>query len=254
MALYTLRIRLQFENGYQRGSNVAEMSHHFYYPDDDTALLALSGGVDHWVSSAIGKRWVAQRGGDVHEYAVFRRSTENPRSWNRLHTQYFSLAEHDHLEIPLTIEGVEIPLAATEAPILNDQRGAVMIRIANEANTITSRCYIGPISEVCWHGSLDLPWFGGAAILSGRAAPTFDFPYDPRADSVDQWRDNLLGIVSDHIRDLNDVAGPSGYLVVPSWSTSSFPRAATVRCSPVRAHIRTRGQRATMTEAVEIPT
>lgn len=259
MPLYTCRVRWQLTASLQRGAGFAEQTYHFVWADDEAAADAAPTLIEILQSQPVARRMMVQRGDPgAHEFAIFRRDIDEERTWDRVHTEIFSLNEYATVDLNLGPPGVEYGahVVGTEAPLYPDQRGAVLVRCRTPDPAISRRIYIGPLSPIPYFltvsinaGGVDLFELPGRQIMHNLHPSANDGDDAPVAfvDSLDRWKINIANDARDLVGELRD-ADHGGNMVVASWRHANTAYIDKIDASLVRAHLRRRGIRAEMTD------
>jgi hypothetical protein len=246
--IYTVRVRLTLAPALTRGSNEAQMVHHFEFTDDAEAI-AQAGGVKLAIATgAIASNWFAVRGLEVHLVELYRRDLADARSWVKLAEDTFSL--------PPLATGVAIPLpaipgltvVAQEGLSLAHRRSAVLVVSYGDDATFQNRGYIGPLSPCPIWGQFS--WFGVEFLGAWVANPATGDGAPNLGDEIDYWSPNIYERAADHVVNLASDYMTAGTQVVVSWKREDFSPLAQVRASVVRADLRSRGVTVPMSPGV----
>lgn len=247
MPLYTVRIRWTLGGGLDRGADNAETNHHFEYPDDATAVGDIPRMALYTQTLTGQNRWVIARGDDVeHEISLYRRSSENRKSWEPLYSAAFTMAEWTTLGLPLPGDVSFLDLA--QRPIFPHARGAVLVVAKTADPRVTKRTYCGPISPI--NLVTDTPF---DIYTTKQFFPDILESNDlvwSEADDIDQWRTSIAEFAAEWCAGLGGGPEGVGVSVVPSWRWGVMLPVTEWRASLVRAEIRSRSIRAAMTAPI----
>lgn len=246
MPIYTLRVRMRTLVQANRGGDWCEMTHHFHFPDDESAEASLDTLIPAFNDSGITVRWVCVRGALAHQLAIYRRSEGLTRLGRRIGERWFDLPEYQAHSEEITMRGVPVGLSGSEAHIFPAGREAVTV-IEQAPGGARRRVFVGPVSPCALWLRAQVP-IVGLPMSVWVPGLQLDFPYDPSEDLPNIHRLDLAEKVRDHVHGLADYT-EGGYKVIVRTTQGTSHAVQRTWASLVKAQLSSRSSRGPRTES-----